>query len=238
MQVYKTWTNIKALLTAKSIPTTSLQYHEFTDYYTIWVDEKNISYFTEIWKDTSKVVGIDVIQNNLDKTDFENNYKANANAAYPSFDVNVTGGDVDATIEGGEVNVEGDIGVPRFRPRLYQNVVANEVGAGLEETIVNIDVDGQIDLITVNLEGVKWEVILEVDSVEIYRIDLQDMRDLHKLVLSQYLIHTLSGVEHYDNYPTPVDVITNFKIKVKNLDGGAKDVHAVLVKYREKVVPA
>ena len=104
MKEFKSWTNLKTLITIKDLP---LQYQEFDYYYHIWTDEANITYYTELWKDTSQIKGIDVTQNDLDVTDWEDNYKADANQVYPAsditvsqaIDVNVTGGSVTATVD-------------------------------------------------------------------------------------------------------------------------------------------
>lgn len=85
-QIYKTWTELKLFLSAPK--ELKLQYHEFDYYYHIFTFEAGYEYFTELWIDTSKVQGIDITQNNLDKTDFEDNYKASANQAI-ELDVNV-----------------------------------------------------------------------------------------------------------------------------------------------------
>jgi len=84
-RIFKSWTEIKTFVTAPK--ELDLQYHEFLNYYLIFVVEAGVEYFTEIWKNTSVVEGIDVSQNNLDLTDFEDNYKVNANQA---IDENVT----------------------------------------------------------------------------------------------------------------------------------------------------
>lgn len=76
-RIYKSWTNLKTLL--GSPKNLSLQYHEYTYYYHVFTAEVGTEYFNEIWKDTSQVKGIDVTQNNIDKTDFEDNYKSTAN---------------------------------------------------------------------------------------------------------------------------------------------------------------
>jgi hypothetical protein len=85
--VYKTWEEIKGFLGSGSLKDLELQYHEHEYKYYIFVVEAGVEYFTEIWKDTSQVKGIDVTQNNLDKTDFETYYKVDANQA---IDENVT----------------------------------------------------------------------------------------------------------------------------------------------------
>jgi len=81
MEIERTWTQLKALADSKAV---IMQYVEDSAKYDIWITENTSTYKTRIWIDTSGVVGLDVTQNNTDKTDFENNYKANANAAISS----------------------------------------------------------------------------------------------------------------------------------------------------------
>jgi len=90
---YSIWTEFKNLITSKNL---LMQYHEFPYHYMIFASETStLEYFTEIWKDTSKVEGIDVIQNNIDLVDFETNYKPYINLSPTGEDgeinVNVTG---------------------------------------------------------------------------------------------------------------------------------------------------
>lgn len=84
LSLYDTWTNIKNILDNNEVV---LQYLETPDVYKISVVHEQNNYITELWINTDKVRGIDVTQNNLDRQDFEDNYK---NAA--SGIVNATGG--------------------------------------------------------------------------------------------------------------------------------------------------
>jgi len=76
-KLYLTWVDLRDRSISKNFP---LQYKELQYRYDIFFVEDNVYYHTEIWKDTTKVEGIDVAQNDLDKTDFESNYKSEANA--------------------------------------------------------------------------------------------------------------------------------------------------------------
>jgi hypothetical protein len=96
MNIYKTWTNLKSLFIAKNL---LLQYTEEQYKYIIFVTEDSITnYVTELWKNTSQIEGIDIVQNNIDLIDFETNYKTDANKSYylagQLINVNVTGGNV------------------------------------------------------------------------------------------------------------------------------------------------
>ena len=63
-----TWTDLKALATLKNLP--YVQYEDQTNQYKVWIEDGNNLHFTYIQKDSG-----------ADQTDFENNYKADANQA-------------------------------------------------------------------------------------------------------------------------------------------------------------
>ena len=73
---FVSWTNLRNLFNSKKVP---LQYIETPCKYVVYFIDGVDRYWTEIWKDTSKVKGINIEQNDLDKQDFENNYKPYAN---------------------------------------------------------------------------------------------------------------------------------------------------------------
>lgn len=75
-EIYITWTELKAIVADRKL---SLQYREEEYKYSIFAVDSNLVYTAELWTDTSKVKGIDVDQNNLDITDFEDNYQSDAN---------------------------------------------------------------------------------------------------------------------------------------------------------------
>ena len=75
-KIYITWTELKTIIDSKKL---SIQYKEEEYKYIIFSIDEIITYVTEIWKDDTKVDGIDTTQNALDKTDFETNYKDDAN---------------------------------------------------------------------------------------------------------------------------------------------------------------
>ena len=76
MSIYFNWVNFKSITAAKNL---GMQYVEDTKRYEIFAFDDDIKYETEIWKDTTVVEGLDVTQNNTDKTDFETNFKTTAN---------------------------------------------------------------------------------------------------------------------------------------------------------------
>ncbi len=214
MTNYLTWVNFKSLIISKNL---LMQYQEFEYFYRISASEdKNLDYLTEIWKDASKVKGINIIQNNIDLVDFENNYKVNCNQS--SIGV------------GGIANVN----IPRFRPYLYQFSVDTIVNPNQEIIVFNFDGNGQIDLISLNLENKKWEVILETDIEEVYRLNMEILRGKHNFPTdSSSYIFVDDACKFTDVYSVPIDFTTNFKIKIKNFDTSSKKIRAVLIRYRK-----
>ncbi len=72
LTLYDSWTNIKTLAQQNNL---LIQYLEMSYLYKVYIAHEQNTYITELWKDTAKVSGIDVAQNDIDKQDFEDNYK-------------------------------------------------------------------------------------------------------------------------------------------------------------------
>jgi len=76
MEQFLNWEDLKALKIQKGVP---FQYVEKLSKYEIWIQDGVQIYNTVLFKDVTDIGGIDVTQNNLDLTDWETNFKANAN---------------------------------------------------------------------------------------------------------------------------------------------------------------
>jgi len=187
------------------------QYLEANNRYRIFACENGIEYCTYIAVEIPK---------NSEQIDFEVNYLSEANQLI-THNINIVG------------NISADI--PRFSPRLYQNIIDNEVGINVEKTIIDISENGQFDFISISLERKEWAVILEVDGVEVYRISIEELSDKHKLRNTVDFIYTKGNSTFVEKYPTPVDFLTGVKIKVKNLSNSVRKVRAVLLRYKVKV---
>jgi hypothetical protein len=71
------WTTLKSVITTKNLP---LQYLETADGYELFAVDSVIVYLAFIYKGTvPPETGISQVQNDSDKSDFETNYKSNAN---------------------------------------------------------------------------------------------------------------------------------------------------------------
>jgi len=246
-QVYKTWTQLKIFLeTPKFL---DLQYHEYTYYYKIFILEAGVEYFTEIWKDTSQVKGIDVTQNNLDKTDFEDDYKPNANQAIEqdvTVENNVTIADLNVIERSGDVNrLPVDIGYPEITIQddesLFQYTLKSNYNTDIETNTstdtVLCDISGQgvIDLIAINsLTSSNWEVAIEIDGTERLRIPLQTLGSTLSLTDANFGIMAEIANKRFRYHPVQIGYTTGFKVKVKAIMGHPDVNYMVL--YKEKAV--
>jgi hypothetical protein len=102
------WTELKVIRSIKNDP--PFQYIETSKKYTIWIQDGAQRYVVELVIDTSSFEGINVTQNNTDKTDWEDNYKAGARGKdLPDWmiagEVSVTN-TIDANIAGGTIEVD------------------------------------------------------------------------------------------------------------------------------------
>ena len=73
--LYDTWDNIKTLAQANSV---TIRYLESGNLYKIYILHAQNMHIVELWKNTGVIKGIDVVQNNIDKLDFETNFKDDA----------------------------------------------------------------------------------------------------------------------------------------------------------------
>jgi len=72
-----TWEKLKSLINTRKL---RLQYEENVHKYIIYALDGSYKYWTELWKDTAKIKGIDIEQNDINLNEFETTYKATANS--------------------------------------------------------------------------------------------------------------------------------------------------------------
>lgn len=139
--------------------------------------------------------------------------------------------DVSSKIEGG-ANIFASLA--RYHPKFLELSTVQDITAGSEYTILDFDGDGQFDFIAINVEGVNWEFIVEVDGEEVYRINKNNLKTKHLLDKTEEFVHVEE--RYVDSYPTPVDFTANLTVKVKNVESSAtKELRSALVRYREKI---
>jgi len=135
------------------------------------------------------------------------------------------------------VNLDGaqDVYVKKYLPRLAYSVTPVEVPGESEVTLCDIDSpNGLIDFISIAVDTTLFEIALEIDGVEIYRLPLAELADSLGLEKGSSLFLGVSAdkMTFYDQYPEPIGVQTNFKIKVKNLENKKQDALGFLVRHR------
>ncbi|KKM84972.1 hypothetical protein LCGC14_1293780 [marine sediment metagenome] len=89
LTLYDTWTNIKNIANTYNV---KISYLETPDLYKIYLIHDQNMYTVELWINIDKIKGIDINQNNIDRQDFEDNYKTNASGIYNTTGVVDVGG--------------------------------------------------------------------------------------------------------------------------------------------------
>ena len=155
MRIYKSWTELKEIFIEKEL---LLQYHEYDYKYLIFATEADsIEYYTELWKDPTKVKGIDVEQNDLDKADFETNYKADANQTNVTQVIVKTG---DITVEGLEkrTKYKSEILTPTDSEQVFELLASAEENPYLDFII---KIEGEHDVIIKLNDSENDEILLQ-----------------------------------------------------------------------------
>lgn len=187
-EIELTWTEFKTLISDKDL---KINYNTLNNgSFEVFAGDNNI-----LW--SAKPSGVD-------ETDFINNFQTNANKhspnpqsiadsdnpadrwkIYPSTTPTVLSTDrpgavhitnpptqpVNVTI--GNVTALG----LRFRPRFFNDKTSTVLNQFNDITLANINVDGQLDAVSVNFNEDEVEFIIEIDGTEILRIDLDDLRN-------------------------------------------------------------
>jgi len=73
MKMFCSWEALKQI---KIDIRLDMYYYDIIDRYEILLLSPDTIWFTMLWKDTTQIKGIDILQNNIDIEDFETNYKS------------------------------------------------------------------------------------------------------------------------------------------------------------------
>lgn len=73
--LYDTWDNIKTLAQDNAV---TIRFLESANLYKIYVLHSQNMHIVELWRNTSNIKGIDIVQNDIDVLDFETNFKSAA----------------------------------------------------------------------------------------------------------------------------------------------------------------
>ena len=209
MEIYlSTWAEFKTIVSSKSL---KMQYYEFASAYKIFAPEGSIMWRFDIDNEVTP---------SADQTDFEDNHEPTANAA------------VSQPISGSITASE-----TRYRPKIYKNTT-NLSLTGTAQTIATITADGQVDMIVLNFSKDDYEVIVEIDGAEAYRLKGDDeLNDEFGLDSNDNgsLLWTEEKLKRYiEIFPTPVDFTTSIVIKAIEVSGNVDFLNA-LIRYREKI---
>ena len=145
---------------------------------------------------------------------------------------------VDAKITGGEIDVS--VTISRFRPRL--NATTTKL-VGLSQTVdtsvFSFTGTGRVDFISLAFSKPQGNVILKVDGTEIYRLNLDDLVNIHRLDSSssgdlEPMYSKIAGKFFRDIYYESGDFASSFEVLVR---AGSPDtnLNSHLIKFREKV---
>jgi len=77
--LYDTWTSIKTIAQENDV---TVRYLESVDLYKVYILHAQNMHIVELWKNTDKIKGIDITQNDIDVVDFETNFKSDATGLF------------------------------------------------------------------------------------------------------------------------------------------------------------
>jgi len=226
MNIYKSWAEFKNLIISKNL---LMQYHEYDYHYIIFASETStLEYYTEIWKDTSKVEGIDITQNNLDLSDWENNYKTDANKSAISTDGKM------------QVNVSGSVSLSRFRPKFYISKT-EIILTDTDQELANICcIGGKMEAISILFDRADTELSLYINDTEIFRETLSDLSSTYALDISAFFFNfpilvSNNGKQIIIRFASPPSIDEGFKIKARRTTDSTTKMKSIVVSYREAI---
>ncbi len=158
-------------------------------------------------KDDYVLFSVRIEKAGTDKTDFENNYKNNWNKP-----LNLTEN--------------------KYMPALFNSAVDNSISAGQTKIILDEDMIGKLDEIMIKCSHINMEVSLNIDSVKIYTLKLEDLKDAYK---NDSILVDSTGEQFFHKFIIPIDIGSNITIEVKNLDSVEQKVNAYMVQVRKLV---
>ena len=143
---------------------------------------------------------------------------------------------VDSKVTGGSVSLA------RYRPRFFTSKTDITI-LTTDTTLKSLDFDGQLSAISINTTNKQIEIIIEVDSTEIFRVQMADLNDgsEYRLQIGSDDIHFPIQVDDQGKhfflryFNTPPDVLTNLTVKAKSFSGGTETMQSIFIVYREKV---
>ena len=229
MKIDLSWTQFKNhVIITKGL---KYQYIEQGNRYFIFASEGTIDYYCYISIEDPA---------NTNQIDWVNNYQENANQNM-TMNVNIEN-EVDVNVGSDQIVSES----LRFKPCFYSSKEDIYLSNTLDTELVNINVDGQLDAISVNFDRDDVEFVLEVDGGEVLRVILEDLKSECKYDLKRIghgwntkfpIIITNNGkhiILNYENYPP--SIISNITLKARKTKQAQTKMKSILIVYREKIL--
>lgn len=228
-EVKLNWTNFKAMRTVKDL---KIQYKAFSTKYYIWMYDGYNKYTCSIRITTPA---------NTDQTDFENNEQNNANSKSSADRIDESGGNRALRVTSNTINATAT--TTRFRPKIYASKVDISIASESADTeLANINVDGKLDALLVNFTRDDIQFVLLIDTVEILRVNLEDLKDSNEYDLDKHdyeirfpISISSSGKRIAIKWQTAPDVISNITIKARKTSFNDINMKSILIAYKEKV---
>lgn len=217
VNISSNWTFIKALVDAG----TKLHYTEDAVQYRLMTFNGQILYETHLFKDSSSVILEDATQNDLDLTDFEDNYKPTAN---PIEKVSV-----EATlVSGSEINIKG--GSPCTSTKLrYDQMTRNQtVANGSYTEVYNYSGTGKVSAIYLKFSFKTMQIKVTVDGEDIFAdLDIEDLpkgnganENTTPFIWRSALNEVVVQFPHSISYDTSVSIYAKGSMNDKKLSWG------------------
>lgn len=107
-----------------------------------------------------------------------------------------------------------------------------EITSGSTYDVLNYTGMGKCDCITLVVSNVsRAEVILTVDGTEIYRVNVELVKNRISDKEEGYMYSGIGMADFVDAYPTPFDFKSSLKVQVKAI-GGILNINGAVVRYR------
>jgi len=211
-----TWTEFKTQIIEEEFP---------LNYRILYKEDTAIGY--EIYAMDETTVWYSNLYDTADKTEFEENYKALCNK-YHVQNISI------------HSLADGLALVPRYRPKFYVSDSNIELNSS-DTQLTSIDVDGQIDSISVTFDRDDVEFSLWIDETEIFREILDNLAhtskyDLNKNNICFTVITSNNGKQIIMKWDSPCDLTSNLTIKAKKTISGTTNMTSILIAYREKII--
>ncbi len=120
------------------------------------------------------------------------------------------------------VNSGGGVALQRFTPVIDHSSSSVSLNTSTDTTLLTVTDDGKIDFIAIAASNSTYEVAIEVDSTEIYRMTMGDLGSVHGLANATNVplwVETANKNFRLHANNEGIDFLTNFTVKAKATSG-------------------